>query len=88
MALTVEEETNCIVWFVPDILFKGHFGDVSVSFAQEEWALLDTFPKKLYRDVMLENVSHLVSMDGDEAQKREMISFMLPTLEWKAQAWL
>ena len=36
--------------------------DIAVDFTKEEWALLDTSQRKLFRDVMLENISHLASV--------------------------
>uniref|UniRef100_A0A8C9HDT3 Zinc finger protein n=1 Tax=Piliocolobus tephrosceles TaxID=591936 RepID=A0A8C9HDT3_9PRIM len=61
---------------------KVTFEDVAIDFTQEEWAMMDTSKRKLYRDVLLENVSHLVSL-GYQTSK----SYTILQLEQGKELW-
>ena len=53
------------------------FEDVSVDFTWDEWQDLDDSQRKLYRDVMLENFSHLVFL-GEHCILEN--SYLTPTI--------
>ncbi|XP_040590073.1 zinc finger protein 98-like isoform X2 [Mesocricetus auratus] len=59
------------------------FEDVAINFSKEEWKSMHTSQREMYRDVMLENYSHLVSV-GLSDTKPELIT----CLEQNKEPWM
>ncbi|XP_058537172.1 RB-associated KRAB zinc finger protein-like isoform X2 [Ochotona princeps] len=60
------------------------FKDVAVGFTQEEWQQLEPVQRRTYREVTLENYSHLVAVGGDVSKPRVIVKLELGEEPWLA----